>query len=196
MTLRLLGIVLIPFVAGCASSLSTMFNRPVVENSVGGVISTVSLSADRRNVMVVTTPGKTQGRYCAEPPPDTAKEIATQLKAVAKLEAEVGGKPQKAEGEINDLMREQMHVLATRTPALDAFRIGLYSLCQMYVIEAINEAQVNALLGKLIDNYPWSATTAALEKKPAASGTASGGTAGPSAPATPAAPAAPKGPGT
>jgi hypothetical protein len=196
MTLRLLGIIVIPFVAGCASSLSTMFNRPVVENSVGGVISTVSLSADRRNVMVVTTPGKTQGRYCAEPPPDTAKEIATQLKAVAKLEAEVAGKPHKGEAEFHELVKEQMHVLASRTPALDAFRIGLYSLCQMYVIEAINEAQVNTLLGKLIDNYPWSATTPAVERKPAAGAAASGGIAGPSAPATPAAPAAPGSPGT
>jgi hypothetical protein len=170
MTLRFLGIVLIPLVAGCASSLSTMFNRPVVENSVGGVISTVSLSADRRNVMVVTTPGKTQGRYCAEPPPDTAKEIATQFKAVAEIKAEVAGKPHEAKADIHDLLKEQMHILASRTPALDAFRIGLYSLCQMYVIEAINEAQVNALLGKLIDNYPWSAATPAAERKPAAPG--------------------------
>jgi hypothetical protein len=196
MTLRLLGIVVIPFIAGCASSLSSIFNRPVVENSVGGVISTVSLAADRRNVMVVTAPGKTQGRYCAEPPPDTAKEIATQLKAVAKIEAEAAAKPQKGELGLDDLVKEQMHVLATRTPALDAFRIGLYSLCQMYVIEAINEAQVNALLGKLIDNYPWSATTPAVEKKQAAGGAASGGVAGPNAPAIPAAPAAPGSPGT
>jgi hypothetical protein len=196
MTLRLLGIVVIPFIAGCASSLSSIFNRPVVENSVGGVISTVSLAADRRNVMVVTAPGKTQGRYCAEPPPDTAKEIATQLKAVAKIEAEAAAKPQKGERGLDDLVKEQMHVLATRTPALDAFRIGLYSLCQMYVIEAINEAQVNALLGKLIDNYPWSATTPAVEKKQAAGGAASGGVAGPNAPAIPAAPAAPGSPGT
>jgi hypothetical protein len=146
--------------------------------------------------MVITTPGKTRGKYCAEPPPDTAKEIATQFRAVAELEAEVAGKPQKAKADIQDLMKEQMQVLAARTPALDAFRIGLYSLCQMYVIEAINEAQVNALLGKLIDNYPWSATTPAVERKPAAGGAASGGSAGPSTPAIPAAPAAPGSPGT
>jgi hypothetical protein len=196
MNFRLLGIVIIPFIAGCASSLSSVFNRPVVENSVGGVISTVSLAADRRNVMVVTTPGKTQGKYCAEPPPDAAKEIATQLKAVAKLKTEVAGKPQEAEAELNDLMKEQMQILASRTPALDAFRIGLYSLCQLYVIEAINETQVNALLGKLIDNYPWSAATTAVERKPATGVAASGAVAGPGNPAVPAAPAAPASPGT
>ena len=190
----LVMIAAIPLVSGCASSLGTVMNRPVVENSVGGVVSTVSLSAERRNVVVVTAPGKNQGKYCAEPPPDTAKEIATQLKAAVEAQARAGGEPLIARGSLDDLYREQMHVLATRTPALDAFRIGLYALCQMYVIEALTEAEVNALFGKLIDKYPWDASSPQVTRAQAASNTQSAGPGAPSNPSSPSAPAKPQSP--
>jgi hypothetical protein len=141
----------LPLVSGC-SAFQTAINRPVVENSIEGVVSTVSLSADRRSVVVVTS-GKNTGKYCAEPPPDTAKEIATEFRAAIEAQERTG--VGKGAASVADLYREQLRVLAARTPALEALRITLYSVCQMYVIEALTPAQTYETIGKLIDSYPW-----------------------------------------
>ena len=188
----------VPLLAAC-SAIGTLINRPVVENSIEGAVSTVSLSADRRSVVVVTE-GKNRGKYCAEPPPDTAKEIATQFRAAAEAQASSPGQPTVVgRGAIEDLFREQLHVLAQRTPALEAFRIGLYALCQMYVIGAISEAQTDALIHKLIESYPWNIAPAPIVRTPTsgaqpAPDAPAGGPAVPSAPARPSAPAAPAAP--
>jgi coenzyme F420-reducing hydrogenase gamma subunit len=40
--------------SGCASSLAAFYNRSVVEDNIANRVSTVSLSADRRTVVVAT----------------------------------------------------------------------------------------------------------------------------------------------
>jgi hypothetical protein len=62
---------------GCASWTQPFFYRPVVEDNVNGLVSTVSLSADRRTVIVLTA-GPNKGLFCAEPPPDSATSLAAQ----------------------------------------------------------------------------------------------------------------------
>jgi hypothetical protein len=71
--------------SGCASTAAVFFHRPVVEDSVGQTLHTVSLSADRRSVIVMTT-GPNKGKFCAEPPPDSAVALSTQLELMLKAE--------------------------------------------------------------------------------------------------------------
>lgn len=89
--------------SGCASILDTFYNRPVVEDNVEKAISTVSLSADRRTVVVVTEV-ENRTKFCAEPPPDSARNVKTELKA--SMDAEVRSQRSKTEakakGELSD----------------------------------------------------------------------------------------------
>lgn len=82
----LLGVTVL---AGCSTTAGVFFNRPVVEDSVGKTLHTVSLSADRRTVVVKTTdPGR--GKFCAEPPPDSATSLASQFDVRASTKSKDG----------------------------------------------------------------------------------------------------------
>lgn len=147
----LLFALVIPFIHGCATSIEAFHNRPVVEDTLEGVATTVSLSADRRTVVVVTK-GPNLGKFCAEAPPDTAKEISTDLSA--SLEAEV--KSQKADleakgkGHLKNQLNTKVVLLSERTANLDAFRAGLYALCQFHLNGAMTQDQVNANFKELV----------------------------------------------
>lgn len=140
--------------AGCASTTATFFNRPVVEDSVKDQVSTVSLVADRRTVVVVTE-GANRGKFCAEPPPDTASGLKTELNAALeakaksdRVQAEVDGK-----AELKDKLETTVTVVAERTASLDAFRTGVYALCQFHLNGALSKNDVKTLFEKLIDSY-------------------------------------------
>jgi hypothetical protein len=138
---------------GCASSIGAFYNRPVVEDSVKDAISTLSLSADRRTVLVVTDPAsKNRGKFCAEPPPDTATGLKTELEA--SLEAKKKSEALKAEiegkAEFKDKLETNVVVIAERTPPLDAFRTGVYALCQFHLNGAVKDEEVRGLFEKLI----------------------------------------------
>lgn len=144
----------IAFLSGCASTVGAFFHRPVVEDSVGDVLSTMSLSADRRTVVVITD-GTNKGKFCAEPPPDSATALKTELEAsleatakLEKLKADVAGK-----GTLKDKLETSVVVLAERTPALDVFRTGVYALCQYHLNGAIQDPVVRQMFVRLIESY-------------------------------------------
>ena len=139
---------------GCASSLGTFYNRPVVEDEIPGFLSTFSLSADRRTVIIPTS-GKNAGKFCAEPPPDSATQLKSELQAslegkakLEKIKADIEGK-----GEYKDRLETNIVVLAERTPALDAFRTGVYALCQYKMNGWMTDEQVNQTFLLLIDSF-------------------------------------------
>ena len=135
---------LIPIVQGCASTMEVFYNRPVAENTVDDVVATVSLSADRRTVIVVTQ-GEDVGKFCAEAPPDTAKEISTELSA----SIEAGGQETVSSG-VEDNLSTRVIELGERTAKLDAYRTGLYALCQFHLNGAMTNEQVNENFKELI----------------------------------------------
>lgn len=100
---------------GCASTVGAFFNRPVVEDSVSGAISTVSLAADRRTV-------------------------------------------------VKDKLETTVTVIAERTAPLDAFRTGVYALCQYHLNGALAKEDVRPLFEKLIDAF--AASESGRPKKP------------------------------
>jgi hypothetical protein len=130
--------------SGCASQIGAFYNRPVVEDTLADRLSTVSLSADRRTVVVAIKAGD-KPLYCAEPPPDTATGLKTDTDSTLKAKgAELG---------IKDKLETSVTVLAARNAPLDAFRTGLFSLCQFYMNGALEGKQVEPLFLKLISAY-------------------------------------------
>jgi hypothetical protein len=133
--------------AGCASSLGTFYNRPVVEDKVGETLSTVSLSADRRTIVVSQLPpGSPKPLYCAEPPPDTATGLKTSLDTSLKL-------PAKGDASLKDAFEGHVTVLAARNAPLDAFRTGVFSLCQYYMNGAIKAEDVRPMFERLVSMF-------------------------------------------
>ena len=153
--LRSLGLlVCTTILGGCASQLTAFYNRSVVKDNVGDSVATVSLSADRRTVLVGMN-GENRGRFCAEPPPDSATGLKTELDA--SLKATAKSEKVKAEGAVEGAMDDKTDktvvVLAERTPALDAFRTGVYALCQFNLNGAVTDDQVAKLFTRLIEAY-------------------------------------------
>ncbi|MEM8514137.1 hypothetical protein RCH14_003474 [Massilia sp. MP_M2] len=140
----LLMLVVVSALAGCAATAGTFFNRPVVEDDVGQVVRTVSLSADRRTV-IVAAPEHPQPRFCAEPPPDTAMGI----KASIDTAFTVPGKSVT----LKDDFGTAVTVLASRNAPLDAFRTGMFALCQFYLNGAIKADKVEPLFRGLLKTF-------------------------------------------
>lgn len=137
--------------AGCASWTQPFFHRPVVEDSVKDILSTVSLAADRRTVIVRTKDGVGQGEFCAEPPPDSATSLATQASLTASAKRQ-GMFDASLDG--NDQSATAVTVLADRTPSLDGFRMGVYALCQYRLNGMIkDDKEFVRLFDKLIDKF-------------------------------------------
>lgn len=137
-------LVVVSALAGCAATAGTFFNRPVVEDDVGQVVRTVSLSADRRTV-IVAAPEHPQPRFCAEPPPDTAMGI----KASIDTALTVPGKSVT----LKDDFGTAVTVLASRNAPLDAFRTGMFALCQFYLNGAIKADNVEPLFRGLLKTF-------------------------------------------
>lgn len=140
--------------AGCASTFKVMTDDPVratnIRESSGDrdALATISLDASRRNVIVGLTDSQF-GKFCAEPPPDTASAIQSILEAQANAKAAVAEESVEAAGSLKDSYRSDVVVLAKRTELLDIYRTATYSLCQFYVNGALNGAQVKEIFSAM-----------------------------------------------
>jgi len=139
-----LAVLFFSLLSGCASTVGAFFNRPVVEDDVGGTLRTISLSADRRTV-IVAPPGKPELRFCAEPPPDTATALKTDLDASAAHKGVTLG--------LKDKFETSVTVLSARNAPLDAFRTGTYALCQFYLNGAIEKKDMKELFTLLLTTF-------------------------------------------
>ena len=164
-----LAIVVTLALSGCASTTGTFFNRPVVEDRVGETLHTVSLSADRRTV-IVARPGFDTPKFCAEPPPDTATAFKTDLDATLKAKGN--------ELSVKDKLESTVTVLASRNAPLDAFRTGMFALCQFYMNGAIDRAQVPIMFTELLKVFKDTQNLTVAVTKPigATTGQTAGGT--------------------
>lgn len=133
-----------PLFTGCASQIGAFYNRPVVEDTLADRLSVVSLAADRRTVVVAIKTGE-KPLYCAEPPPDTATGLKTDTDSTLKAKGNELG--------IKDKLETSVTVLAARNAPLDAFRTGLFSLCQFYMNGALEAKQIEPIFLKLIAAY-------------------------------------------
>lgn len=157
MTKVVLLLLALQLFTGCASEIGAFYNRPVVEDTLAERLSTVSLSADRRTVVVAIRAGD-KPLYCAEPPPDTATGLKTDTDASVKSSGSELG--------IKDKLETSVTVLAARNAPLDAFRTGLFALCQFYMNGAIAGEKVEPLFMALIKSYENTQLKLPLEAKP------------------------------
>jgi hypothetical protein len=132
--------------SGCASLFDAVNRDPVrvekISRSQSDVLATVSLGADKRNV-VVSLGGERTGIYCAEPPPEVAKSFDIARTNVFKGEGDLSPEEKaKIEAELKDTVKEAITVLGQRTVLLDVYRTGTYSLCQFYANGAVTKEQL------------------------------------------------------
>lgn len=154
----LTAVLIVTALSGCASTIGTFYNRPVVEDKVGEDVRTVSLSADRRTV-IVTSLDKPKKLFCAEPPPDTATTIKTDLDTTLKAKGvDVG---------IKDKFDLTAQILSSRNAPLDAFRTGVFSLCQFYLNGAMDKPEVSRMFEKLLDVFERTQSIVNDQQKPA-----------------------------
>ena len=138
---------------GCASTFEAMGRDPVrvekISASDKDVIATVSLSAEKRNVLVSLN-GDKKGFYCAEPPPEVAKAFDIDRTNIFEGEGQLTPEQKaKLKAELKEKTKEAITVLAQRTVLLDVYRTGTYSLCQFYVNGAIDKQQLLEQFSKL-----------------------------------------------
>jgi hypothetical protein len=124
--------------SGCAGMMQTINSDPVrymnIDSKKKDVVAMVSLAADRRNV-VVGLQDPNRGKFCAEPPPDVAKEIVS--KALASLAASAAKKG-TANVTLSSEYRDAAVILTQRSEALEIFRTGAYALCQYHLNGALS----------------------------------------------------------
>ena len=145
--IRLLVTVCVLFLtSGCASSLHEFHNRAVVEDNISEAVGTLSLNAQRRTV-VVGLLGENRGKFCAEPPPDVAESVSTDLDA--KIKAEIAKIQTDLDVGIQDKLITQITVLGERTAVLDVFRTGTYALCQYHLNGAVEPGETKTIFENL-----------------------------------------------
>jgi hypothetical protein len=143
-----MGILLLTLlILGCGHSFfAEPKNNPVIEDKIKiglkEVLGTLATTAERRTVIVKlhnSNQGSDIGKFCAEPPPDVAENIVSQigllLEAQAKLTPPAGEPGLEGKGKIdfNKLLQTTIQALVKRSQGLQLYRDGMYSYCQSYL---------------------------------------------------------------
>lgn len=148
MQIKILVILFLTFLTGCSSTMKSFYDRAVVEDSVGGAVGVLSVTAARR-MALIRLEGQNRGKFCAEPPPDVSENVSTTLDAAIK--AKLANSPVDIDGTIKDTLKVEAVVLAKRTALLDVYRTGTYSLCQYHLNGAISDTEIIAGFKELTD---------------------------------------------
>jgi hypothetical protein len=169
--------------SGCAGMLQSMnqdpFRNVVVRYSTGerkDVATALSLDSSRRIILVGMDPdARNAGKFCAEPPPDTANALENAFKAGLTAKANV--KNQAGEGSVNaeDIGRvTPVTIVSSRSAAVDMYRTGVFALCQYYLNGAISGPELIKAFASLTDNVAQKLADAKVvaSSDPAASGRA------------------------
>ena len=136
-TLLFLGTIL--SLAGC-----TYFTNPkeipVIEDRLGRegdgrLYGTLAITPERRVIFA----NFTTKRFCAEPPPDVAENITSSLSAAMQAAVEKGDISAQGNVELAKEFLSSADQIFTRTQGVQMFRDGMYSLCQAYANEVIDE---------------------------------------------------------
>lgn len=124
-------------ISGC-STFTPPKSRPIIEDKVGKwgneKIGTLATTPERRVIIVHLDSGK----FCAEPSPDTADNIASTLSAALE-----GNKPEvlSAKAQIASSFASNSKQLFLRSQGVQLYRDGMYNLCQAFVNGAIDPVE-------------------------------------------------------
>jgi len=154
MNARFVFIFFASLVSGCTGMVNTMTRDPVrvepIRSDENSVLTSVSLNAEKRMVLVSTRRGEGIGRFCAEPPPDVAKAFDTSDRNLLEGSASLTeADKEKLKIDMESNIKEAVTTLGQRTPLLDIYRTGVYSLCQFNLNGAISNAQLPNVFSEL-----------------------------------------------
>lgn len=125
--------------SGCGLNMFAGSKAPMVIDTVENRVGTLSVTADRRVVLVrlQENSASAAGRFCAEPPLDADRNITSALKAMQDLSTD------KIESSVKvELARSFAQIFpgfVRRTQGLQLYREAMYNLCQNYLNHAITE---------------------------------------------------------
>jgi len=121
--------------------------NPVLEDRIGlwgkQPVGTLATTAERRVVLVriAEDDTKTFGKFCAEPPPDAAENIANKMAAAIEAAAKVPEGEASAKMEYAKQLATNVQNLFHRSQGLQFYRDGMFNLCQSYLNNIIDERQ-------------------------------------------------------
>ena len=153
--LSVFGMIL--FLNGCGLALFTPpKENPIIEDKIGPkdmpFFRTMSTTAERRIVIVKTLQGNKYGKYCAEPSPDAADNLASSFAAYLKGSGSNGAVNIEADTGVEKRLATTVFQLGTRSQGLQFFRDGSYSLCLAYLNDIITGAEYITKLKELTDD--------------------------------------------
>lgn len=145
----LIQIVIVPLLAGCSFFTAPKL-RPVIEDKVGKLgeerAGTLAMTAERRIVLVNLDTGK----FCAEPSPDAAENVANNFAGSAAATTPEGIQAQVA---IANAFAANAKQLFARSQGVQLYRDGTYALCQALLNGVITtEAEYRAAMTELLDS--------------------------------------------
>ena len=146
--------------AGC-QHLNPNDTHPVLTKTFGpnkaaDVGEAIAITSNRRVVIVMVKPSKADGtdgewgKFCAEPPPDTAIEQQSTFKAILEGKVQRPGTEGTGKGELTSEELRFLTSLFKRSQGAQLFRDGLYSLCQLHANGALSSSDVRALYDELL----------------------------------------------
>ena len=147
------SLLLISFTFGCGHSFFTdPKTNPIIEDKVGiagrEVLGTLATTAERRTVIVkLTEKNKASdiGKFCAEPSPDVAENIISQVRFLLEAQANLAPPAGEAGGggkfgaDLNKLIQTAVQMLVNRSQGLQLYRDGMYNYCQAYLNGAFKD---------------------------------------------------------
>ncbi|MGN6150135.1 MAG: hypothetical protein ACTHPD_16505 [Rhizomicrobium sp.] len=119
----------------------------VVKDDTGREVMVFATTAQRR-VVVAKLGGDGAGDFCAEPPPDTAENIASSIAAQISAKDNLND---NAQGALANSFTSAVQSLSRRSQGVIFFRDGMFNLCQEALNGTLKEANFDGEYEKLLD---------------------------------------------
>ena len=141
---------------GCQGLMQAMHQDPfrniVIKYSTkkdDDLATALSLDASRR-IILVSMQGEHAGKFCAEPPPDTANATETAFRLA--LSAKASAAERAGEGTIGadeSTRLAPVTIVSSRAPAIEMYRTGVFALCNYFLAGAIKPPDIKDQFEKL-----------------------------------------------
>ena len=137
-------------VAGCGlpqALLHDPFRHDYIRLSDGKDLASVhSMDASRRLTVMLA-----DGKFCAEPPPDTANTFDAGFRAGVSAKAGATTKLGEAALTLDDRFNlTPSAIVGARAPEVEIFRTGVFALCNYLLIGAITKEQLPEIFKDLV----------------------------------------------
>jgi hypothetical protein len=137
------------------SETHSLLGKTFGPNKKDDVGEAIAITSNRRIVIVMVKPEKSNGepgewgRFCAEPPPDTAAELFTLFNAYVNAAHKTES---RLDTGVANTYTQLAESLFHRSQGVQYLRDSLYNLCQLYANNALEQNAVAAGFSEIIKN--------------------------------------------